>query len=1068
MATAVGNSISGLYNDSEYVYQICFTSGTFIPDFTGTVDFLIVAGGGGGGMDMGGGGGGGAVYESFFTVTAGTSYPIVVGAGGQGAPSGGHGNTDFHQFTISAQQGGASSAFGNTCYGGGYGGSSYWSYTPDNGYGQGGGNVGSGGGTSGYGNTDPATRAGGAAGTGGVGLRNAGGSGYRSSGYYSGSGGGAGGAGNGGSAAVNNSGSAYMSTIIEGYELPFGEGGAASGYTVLGGSSYFGAAGGGAPNGEVYQNFGSGTGAGFAQGTALGYGASGFKKFMGTHAEPGSAGTVSTWSGGKGGNAARYSGSGGGGGGHYNRGNKGGDGGSGVVILKYLRSLGKSTFSPTNTNNISSRQETKHSLNRGILFHIDPNHPKPHEIAHVLLVAGGGSGGLDMGGGGGGGGVISYTNYPINFYNDELEITLGAGGVGSGTYNANPPPGGNGGDTTLKNNTSGGDFLRAVGGGGGGSGHYTEITGDGRGTYGGSAGGDAPKWGQYQKQNVGTKGHPHQGNSGGAAGYNGNGSYESGGGGGARAGGEPGAGGNDTSGDGGRGFPMTTYTWNGFGNFALAGGGGGGGYNTHGGDGFDGGGGGSTWTSGYNAGGTQHSLGSTTYADYVASQTGQSASNPTSGTQSTTAQTGGNGGARTGGGGGGGNHQAVGGNGGSGVSIMALQASGTPSFAGGHAGFTKTFGGGYAIHTHSSGTISWGGSFSGLPQRDIAGNFTQYTVSSSNMFPHTVSSSNPFYTSSSLAEIDTYMSNGTTLGVTRYPEDALSASNDSDPYPKHLYTGNHTTYLDTQHLSGTGSSAYRPGYVPNGFKAVGTSASTNADISAQWLSRINFGFTVEVWFRPSASGQSVLFNVNGTSTPNIICQYSHSSSPSGRYADLIISSNGYGSLTHRVYAARAARTTGNNIWNLSTYTWKHLVFRYDSERFSAANQHGLTLYGAEIFMDGLNVTDPWYGDYYGSSSLKYQGTGSVSTAGLLQFGGLTNTIISNGIGFSNLVGPGVFWLGNRSGGSSSMRGNMGSCKLWARPLSDEEIKQSYLSSYSKYHDNNYGSGISIRKSYALA
>ena len=95
---------------------------------------------------------------------------------------------------------------------------------------------------------------------------------------------------------------------------------------------------------------------------------------------------------------------GGGGGGHYNRGNKGGDGGSGVVIIKYLRSLGRTTFSPTNTNNISSRKETKHSLNRSLIFHIDPSHPKPHEIAHILLVAGGGGGGMDMGGGGGGGG----------------------------------------------------------------------------------------------------------------------------------------------------------------------------------------------------------------------------------------------------------------------------------------------------------------------------------------------------------------------------------------------------------------------------------------------------------------------------------------------------------------------------------------------------------------------------------------------------------------------------------------------------------------------------------------
>lgn len=49
-----------------------------------------------------------------------------------------------------------------------------------------------------------------------------------------------------------------------------------------------------------------------------------------------------------------------------------------------------------------------------------------------------------------------------------------------------------------------------------------------------------------------------------------------------------------------------------------------------------------------------------------------------------------------------------------------------------------------------------------------------------------------------------------------------------------------------------------------------------------------------------------------------------------------------------------------------------------------------------------------------------------------------------------------------------MRGNLSSCKLWARPLTDEEIKQSYLSSYSQYHPSAYDNGISITKSYALA
>ena len=57
------------------------------------------------------------------------------------------------------------------------------------------------------------------------------------------------------------------------------------------------------------QNGGSGAGAGWAAGTSLGWGAAGFKKFMGTHGEAGGLGTTTTWSGGKGGDAARYSGS---------------------------------------------------------------------------------------------------------------------------------------------------------------------------------------------------------------------------------------------------------------------------------------------------------------------------------------------------------------------------------------------------------------------------------------------------------------------------------------------------------------------------------------------------------------------------------------------------------------------------------------------------------------------------------------------------------------------------------------------------------------------------------------
>ncbi len=144
----------------------------------------------GGGMDMGGGGGGGGViYNNSYTITSGSVINVTVGNGGSGAPAAGtSGQPGSHQYTISATQGG-NSVFGSiTAIGGGYGGSSYFQYTPNNGYG---GSGGSGGGASGYsdGNT----------GRNGTGSAGQGFNGGASSGqYYSGGGGGAGGSGSSG------------------------------------------------------------------------------------------------------------------------------------------------------------------------------------------------------------------------------------------------------------------------------------------------------------------------------------------------------------------------------------------------------------------------------------------------------------------------------------------------------------------------------------------------------------------------------------------------------------------------------------------------------------------------------------------------------------------------------------------------------------------------------------------------------------------------------------------------------------------------------------------------------
>ena len=85
------------------------TNGTLIvpAGFSGGAELLVVAGGGGGGSGRGGGGGaGGLLFNSNFTLTAGTTYTVTIGAGG------------------AAETNGNNSVFGTiTAIGGGRGGS---------------------------------------------------------------------------------------------------------------------------------------------------------------------------------------------------------------------------------------------------------------------------------------------------------------------------------------------------------------------------------------------------------------------------------------------------------------------------------------------------------------------------------------------------------------------------------------------------------------------------------------------------------------------------------------------------------------------------------------------------------------------------------------------------------------------------------------------------------------------------------------------------------------------------------------------------------------------------------
>ena len=272
---------------------------SFIPN---SIQVLVVAGGGGGGMDMGGGGGGGGViYNNAYTITSGSVINVTVGNGGSGAPAAGtSGQPGSHQYTISATQGG-NSVFGSiTAIGGGYGGSSYFQYTPNNGYG---GSGGSGGGASGYsdGNT----------GRNGTGSAGQGFNGGASSGqYYSGGGGGAGGSGSSGPNKANGGPGVIYPTMSPYY---FGGGGGGSGYSINGGDGGIGGGGGGAVGTTV-------------GGTGLNNGSAG------------GGGSTNSQTNTPGGNAGANTGGGGGGGSHYNSNNRGGNGGSGIVIVRYYGS----------------------------------------------------------------------------------------------------------------------------------------------------------------------------------------------------------------------------------------------------------------------------------------------------------------------------------------------------------------------------------------------------------------------------------------------------------------------------------------------------------------------------------------------------------------------------------------------------------------------------------------------------------------------------------------------------------------------------------------------------------
>jgi hypothetical protein len=261
-----------------------------IPTGVISVDYLIVAGGGGGGSDnAGGGGGGGVLTETNYPLTPNSSVNISVGAGG--APSG---NNNANSQT----NGGNSSAFGLTAFGGGQGGN-----------GQPGAGSATSGGSGGGGHGERFATAGtpsinGAAGT--LGQGNNGGNGRPSTTTNGqGEGGGGGGAGAVGADAVS---------------AKAGNGGVGFQSNITGTEFFYGSGGGGGTHRSLTETARTKSGAG---GSSSGGGVGGEHLVE--------EGQIGHNNGGDGEN-----GFGGGGGGSATSSFSGGAGGSGIVIVRYI------------------------------------------------------------------------------------------------------------------------------------------------------------------------------------------------------------------------------------------------------------------------------------------------------------------------------------------------------------------------------------------------------------------------------------------------------------------------------------------------------------------------------------------------------------------------------------------------------------------------------------------------------------------------------------------------------------------------------------------------------------
>ena len=218
---ALGGDI--VTTDGTYWYHSFLNSGAFIPQSALSCSTLVVAGGGGGGYsgnDRGAGGGGAGGYRtgSSVSLTALTSYPVIIGAGGAAGTS-----NPYQGFN------GTGSTFSTTnTSGGGGGGSSAVAVAGGVAGGSGGGACntgGSGTNTGGAGNTGSYSPVEGYAG--GNAIQNGGG-------YNGGGGGGSSGAGPAASAydSTGTTGGAGTANSISGTSVTYATGGRGAGATM--------------------------------------------------------------------------------------------------------------------------------------------------------------------------------------------------------------------------------------------------------------------------------------------------------------------------------------------------------------------------------------------------------------------------------------------------------------------------------------------------------------------------------------------------------------------------------------------------------------------------------------------------------------------------------------------------------------------------------------------------------------------------------------------------------------------------------------------------------------------